>query len=376
MPKSKDYPWDLPESCFEAPDFWVSGLQECYDFIRALPAMEVMQIGNSAGGRPILAAAWGEREPLKRTSTSLSSSLGAAGGKGWDFGGPHLYPNSFFGEKPREKPVLVIQGNLHGSEIEGTVATMSLLNLLAHGTDLRGRKHARLLAEARKMRIVVIPHANADGRARWEPAKHLETATHEQQQRVTMGRLADGTELKWPSCKEIFPIPPGGLLGAYYTDAGVNLNHDRFLDADRAPETDALLSFYLEEMPDAVVIAHTDQGTLLGSAPPCVPQEIQVLHDRIAGAVAAAIRQRRLPIQSYPQMTRPGGFTRAFTQPDAVYHQCGATPLMVEFPCNTKGNNLDFDTILDVGLCVLETIIIFGNDLGFRPCLRKHLGAA
>ena len=65
---------------------------------------------------------------------------------------------------------------------------------------------------------------------------------------------------------------------------------------------------------------------------------------------------------------------RAFTQDSAIYHQCGATPLMVEFPCRRPGeNDLTFDEILDIGLCVLETILIYGNELGFRPSRRRHL---
>ncbi len=86
--------------------------------------------------------------------------------------------------------------------------------------------------------------------------------------------------------------------------------------------------------------------------------------------MAAEIRKRRMPIFSYPHFSRPG---RAFTQPDAIYHQCGATPLLVEFPTRTEGNPLTFDQVLDVGLMVFETILCFGREFGFHPCLRKHL---
>ena len=368
--RPEHFPWDIPDSCFDAPEFWVAGLAECERFLRALPEVEVSEIGRSAGGRPLLAATLGEREPIARTSTSLSSSMGGVGLAGWD---PDKWrPASFYGPE-RGKPVLVIQGNLHGSEIACTVAAMNLLNLAVRGTDLRGRENEPLRRAVRALRLVVIPHANPDGRARWEPARQLEDCTKEQAQRVTQGRLADGTPLAWPSCKSLFPLPPGGLLGAYYNDAGVNLNHDRFLDADRAPETDALLRFYLEEMPDAAVLAHTDMGTLLGGPPPFVPEEIQGVHHRIAGAVAAEVRRRGLPVFSYPHFARAGGMSRAFTQPDAVYHQCGATPLLVEFAQSTDGHRLSFDTILDVGMAVLETIILYGLEIGFRPALRKHL---
>lgn len=362
---------ELPDSCFSAPPFWVGGLEECHDFMRRLPGIDVIEVGRSAGGRPILAGCYGAQEPLDRTSSSLSSSMAALGDKAWNVDA--FYPPSFYGKNRREKPVLVFQGNMHGSEISGTVAAMNLLHLLVHGVDLRGREHARLRAYASRMRIVVIPHANPDGRARWEPAKHLETVSHAVQQRVTQGWLPDGTALTWPSCKQFFPIPPGGCLGAYYTDAGVNLNHDRFLDADRAPETDALLKFYLQEMPDVVIAGHGDQGTLV-SAPPCyVPEEIQGLTFRMAGAVAAEIRRQGLPIFSYPHGTRAGGGSRVFNQLDAIYHQCGALPLLAEFPTSVDGHRLDFDRILDVGLCVFETLAAWGDELGFCACLRKHL---
>ncbi len=349
----------------------MAGLEECNDFMRSLPGIEVIEVGTSAGGRPILAAAYGEREPLNRTSTSLSSSTGGLGPVAWNV--DKSRPVSFFGDEPRQKQVVVFQGNIHGAEIEGTVAAMNVLNLLAHGTDLRGQRHDRLLEEARKTRLIVIPHANPDGRARWEPARQLQTASKKEQQGVVMGCLPDGSPLAYGPCKGVFPIPVSEKLGAYYNDDGVNLNHDRFLDSDRAPETDALLRFYLQEMPDAAILAHTDTGTLLTSAPEYVPAEVQGVYARIAGAVISEMRRRKLPVFSYPHAARPGGMMRAFTQSDAVYHQCGANAFCVEFPRSVEGNVLSFDTVLDIGLCVIESILIYGNDLGFRPCLRKHL---
>jgi len=331
----------------------------------------VTEVGRSAGGRPILAGAVGAKETLQRTSTSLSSSMGGIGGAAWQF--EKFYPPSFFGENKREKPVLIVQGNIHGSEIAGTVAAMNALNVLVHGEDLRGRPHDRLRECLSKMRFVVIPHANPDGRARWEPAKHLTGISHDTTQFVTQGTLPDGTRLQWPSCKNIFPIPTGGQLGSYYNDAGVNLNHDRWLDANRAPETDALLSFYLEEMPDAVIMSHTDQGTLVGGAPSYVPREIQGWHDRICGAVAHAVREAGLPIFSYPHWSRPGAMSRTFNQADAVWHQCGAMPLLCEFPNPKQGHQPTLEDILDVGLTVLQAIAAFGIELGFRPELHKHL---
>ena len=368
---SASNPWDLPDHCFEAPEFWVGGLAECNEFMAGLEGVEVTEIGRSAGGRPILAGAIGAKEPLERASTSLSSSMGGAGSQGFDR--EKLLPPSFFGETPHEKPVLILQGNIHGSEIAGTVAGMNALNVLVHGVDLRGRKQEPLREVLSKMRFVVIPHANPDGRAHWEPAKHLTGIPKDLAQFVTQGTLPDGTRLAWPSCKSIFPIPLGGQLGSYYNDAGVNLNHDRWLDADRAPETDALLSYYLDEMPDAVIMAHTDQGTLVGSAPPYVPAYIQGWHSRIGGAVYHAVREAGLPVFSYPHWGVAGGMTRAFTQADAVYHQCGAMPILCEFPSSTTGHDLTMATILDVGLAALAAMAAYGVEFGFRPELHKHL---
>lgn len=361
----------LPASCFDAPPFWVAGLEECRGFLAGLPGVELKEIGASAGGRAILAAAFGARESLERSSTSMSSSFGGIGAKAWN--PDTFYPPSFFGSAPRQRPVLVIQCNIHGCEIAGTVVAMNLLNLVARGTDLRGRRHDRLLEEARKMRIIVIPHANPDGRARWEPAKQLMTASVSEAQRVTFGLREDGAPQNWLGTKNFFPMPRGAALGAYFNDGGVNLQHDRFLDADRAPETDALLRFYLDEMPDAVIATHTDQGTLISEAPSYVPVEMQTLYARIAGAVAGEVRRRKLPMFLYPHANRPGAGTRAFTQLDAIYHQCGALPLLAEFPNSMEANALTFDQVLDIGLAALEAVLIFGNDVGFRMGVRKHL---
>ncbi|MBI2192617.1 MAG: hypothetical protein HYU36_11600 [Planctomycetes bacterium] len=58
-------------------------------------------------GRPILAAARGEREMLPgRTSASLASAVAAS------------RPSAFYGQGERQRRVLLLLGGAHGTEME------------------------------------------------------------------------------------------------------------------------------------------------------------------------------------------------------------------------------------------------------------------
>src|SRR6185503_3160356 len=96
-----------------------------------------------------------------KTSVSLSSAL--SGGSA----------AAFYGDGERKRQTLMFLGNAHGIEFEGTVAALHMLNVIVTGRDLRGRKWPRMQRDGRKLRIVVIPTFNMDGRLRHEDVIHF-----------------------------------------------------------------------------------------------------------------------------------------------------------------------------------------------------------
>jgi len=63
----------------------------------------------------------------------------------------------------------------------------------------------------------------------------------------------------------------------------------------------------------------------------------------------------------------PGMGKPFIEQSTAIYHICGALPLMSELPLAHEGLDLSHDTLLDMGLTHIEEVLSFGHTEGFRP---------
>jgi len=340
-----------------APGWWPSTAEESERLLRSLRGVKVFEIGRSAGGRSILAGAWGRREDLpNRTCRSLASAI--AGGS----------VAAFYGEGQRARQSLVFVGNAHGLEFEGTVAALNMLSVVVTGKDLRGRAWPRLQRYGRKLRLVVIPHLNIDGRARVPWYRHSVGINDEDVRRLFFGDWKRGGRLEWARSKLTSPVPPDQVapLGAYFNDHGVNLVYDTGLGVDPQPETKALLGFLREEMPDCVLLSHTDAGGLVQPPDAFIPERYRQRQAQIAALVGARCKYEGSPIWRIPQESHGSG-GEALYQSDVVYHTCGALPLMVEFPAGYHATPGRFGEILDVGLYVLEEVLAFGAEFRFRP---------
>ena len=341
----------------KAPAWWPSTAAESEHVLRSLSGVEVFEIGRSAGGRPIIAAAWGKREDLPgRTSRSLASAT--AGGS----------TSAFYGHGQRTRQSFVFVGNAHGLEFEGTVAALNMLNVVVTGKDLRGRSWPRLQRQGRQLRIVIIPHLNMDGRMRAACFRHTIGVSSEDHRRIFFGDLKDGRKLEWATSKLISPMPVKEVspLGVYFNDHGINLVYDTGLGVDPEPETKALLSFLRKEMPDFALLSHTNQGSLVMAPDSFIPAHYQKQQLKIEELVRARCKREgaKVPgVSDEPQNNADG----ALYQSDLIYHTCGALPLVVEFPSGDKGQPATFDEILDVGMYALEEIIGFGVEHRFRP---------
>jgi hypothetical protein len=340
----------------KAPRWWPSTAEESERVLHSLPGVQTFEIGRSAGGRPIIAGAWGRRESLpQRTSQSLASALACGS------------PAAFYGQGRRRRQSFVFLGNAHGLEFEGTVAALNMLHVVVTGKDLRGRAWPRLQHFGRKLRIVVIPHLNIDGRTRYPWYRHSIAMHDEDHRRIFFGDLEGVGELEYPTLKRYWPIPVDRMsqLGAYYNDNGVNLVYDSGLGADLQPETKALLSFLRIEQPDCVLLSHTDQGSLV-NPDSFIPKHYRLRQAQIGALVGNRCFHEGMKVSRIPPDL--GDDTDGtFYQSDLVYHACGALPLMVEFPAGWEGVCGSFKEILDIGLYMLEETFAFGVSYQFRP---------
>lgn len=341
----------------KAPGWWLTKPAEIRAFLESLQGVEVEEIGRTAGGRPLIAAAWGEREMLPgRTCNSLASAI--AGGKA----------EAFYGEGERKRQTIVFIGAAHGTEIEGTVAALNFLNVIVMGKDLRGREHRAMAERARKLRFVLVPILNVDGRERALHVVHRINADPGYMDLICQGKRKGGETLKWPTGKLHHPMPLDKLevLGTYYNDAGVNLVYDTAFGGDCPPETTASIRLCCRELADCVILSHTDNGSLVQPPSSYVPEHCRQRIDQIAAVVGM-----RCAREGFPKFRIPGSphsyAGPQFYQTDALYHASGALPLLIEFPCGYQNNPDNHDTILDIGLAVLDEVCAFGECYRLRP---------
>jgi len=290
------------------------------------------EIGRSAGGRPLLAVSYGEKEPIARTA-NLSSALSGGG------------PQAFFGENPRKKQVLMITAGVHGAEMEGIAAALNLLSLLESGQDLRGRELPGILEAAEKLRIVVVPCLNPDGRARI-PLDDPTTWTPEEMEKYRHGLDKIGRPVGWPQCKLVHPRNPeeDSFLGGYFNDAGVNPSHGVFLPPDIAPGT-APIPFFIV-------------GNL------SLPESYCRRQHSLEGFCRRLLSERVGIDYTVAWPDSEGSLTLK----PAYYHICGALPMTFEGIHRPEdGPPWPHDRIVDSYLGVFEGLMTAGSKEGFKP---------
>jgi hypothetical protein len=341
----------------KAPKWWLSRPAEVEEFLRGLKGVKVEEIGHSAGGHPIIMASYGKREDLPgRTCASLAAAI--AGGD----------PEAFYGKGARKRQGFCFVGAAHGTEFEGTVAAANVFNILATGKDLRGRKWPRLQKEARKLRFTFIPFLNMDGRMRFDEIRHIVNAHPEDGGLISQGLYKDGTRLKWPTSKLTWPLPLEKLeiLGSYFNDNGINLVYDNGIGGTCQPETAALVRFIKEEMPDCVMLSHTNNGSLICEISSFIPAHFRQRVAQISAVAGMACAEAGYAKSAIVERTDTYA-GQIFYQADMIYHACGALPLLAEFPCGYQNNPPTHGEVLDICLKVIEETISFGTAKGFRP---------
>ncbi len=85
------------------------------------------------------------------------------------------------------------------------MAIHNLISLLETGVDLAGQPNQSLVDAAKKVRLVIVPVANPDGRARVVPDAMV-GLKEEEYTRWAFGTWKDGRLCRWPGIKKIHPI--------------------------------------------------------------------------------------------------------------------------------------------------------------------------
>ena len=205
---------------------------------------EVERIAVSPGGRAVCSATYGEPEPDLRGRANWNSALGAQD------------PDAYWRRSQRRRPVLIILAGVHGAEVEGMVACLSILRIMETGQDITGQAQPTIADKLRRLRLIVMPVGNPDGRAR-VPYDGWVGLPTEEMHRVGQGTRRDDSLYGWPDCKATHPMRGDvGFLGGYFDDAGVNLMHDEWT-APVSPTTPAILSLVRNEGPDMFINLHS-----------------------------------------------------------------------------------------------------------------------
>ncbi|MEI6422848.1 MAG: M14 family zinc carboxypeptidase [Lentisphaerota bacterium] len=348
-------------------DYWPSRPEDAESLLGSLKEARIRSIGKSAGGRDIIAIEYGQKEVCEHTAGNYMSAMD---GTTVPPDPTAIFPKSFFGEARRKKPVIVLQGAIHGSEITGTVASLNLCKIIETGSDLRGKEWPSLRKLARETRICIIPWLNPDGNSRWlitNPEGKGKPVPNDLAMAMTHGAAKDGSKYRYPIHKHIFPIPPEktAFMGAYFNDAGVNLQYD-FTSPRRQPETEAWMDYYLDERPDAVLNFHCNAGSLVVSSGVTRGHLTEV--SRLAGAIRSRLLKENLLPAKMGRLSWEGLDCKpVLTQNEAIFYVCGATPVLIELPIGMDIWPATCSEMLDIGLITIEESLEYAHHDGMRP---------
>jgi len=346
---------------FVSPPFWKSRLSDLEAAAQSAKVLHCEEIGQSAGGRSILAFSLGEFEPVSSTAT-ISSAMASD------------RPGSYYDHKERQRPSLTLIGSIHGGETEGLALALSLIHLLETGKDTLGRERPHLVESLQRIRLNIIPCLNPDGRAA-AAVDHLSGAGLEDLFLVQQGVFPDGTLFRGRRVKETQPIPAGMLAhqGGYYNADGVNLQHDDFFGPKLAPESMAIRDLFRREIPDAFLTMHAHGGPAAFLVPDSfISPGMQNKQVEAATFGLARLHAAGIPFLPSDQIVTPPW---SFFFQTWLHHMTGATPLLFEFCHGMEMHPQSLETILETGFQVFEAWIDYNLSFGPRPAAHEMFGA-
>lgn len=222
-------------------DYWVNNMQAIEKVSLGVKRGKCNVFAKSAGGRDIYLITYGEKQDLKRKANYNSAA--------------YYRDLSWYADKSKAKPIVLIVGATHGGEIEGVTAILNFIAALETGKDLRGQSHPWITDLQNNYRLLIIPCLNPDGRARTPfdivPDDPKLTVYYKH------GEWLDGTPADYRTGVRVHPILGAvSHMGGYYNDAGVNLYADNYF-SPMSPENEALFKLVDVEAPDMTLLLHT-----------------------------------------------------------------------------------------------------------------------
>jgi hypothetical protein len=339
------------------PSFWKSRLDDVERAVKQVKKGQVSVLAKSAGKRDIYLVSYGKEDTLASTANYNS----ACGGTD---------PASYRRKNGKQKPVVLVLGPIHGQEIEGVVGLTNLLSVVETGQDLSGRKHPDLATNFGRCRVLIVPIANPDGRARcsvdsWvgEDSQVLE--------RIGMGTRADGTNYVWPRVKRFHPMrgTAVGELGSYFNDHGVNLMHDEWFDP-MAVETRSYLRLAKEEAPDFIVLLHSHDSHPSVEPTAYVPRTVKEVIQEFADRLYSRYRASGLPAREAGPEAKEDGVAfppPSFNLASALHHVCGGVAFVHECLSGVKdGPPVTHEQILSIEMLLYEELFQFAVERPVR----------
>ena len=300
-------------------DFWQNTVEEVAACTRRVRRGTVEVVAASAGGRPVYAIRYGPAPSLDRKANYNSAVGGGSPG--------------YYAHKPAGTPatVLIISA-VHGAEFESIVGVVNLVHVIETGSDLRGQAWPNLKTNADLCRVILVPLANPDGRARCVPDTWV-GRTAAEIAAWTTGVRFNGQSWTWPQVKLYHPATYDmAFLGCYFNDDGINLMHDNWADP-WAAETRAILAIAEQEAPDYIVLLHSHDSNAAvyqtDFVPRFIKQKIVALGGRIATRIQAAGMACGAPsdANAVDGPTPPGP---SFNLTSYLHHLCGGSVYLFE----------------------------------------------
>ncbi len=340
---------NLVMSDVPVPPWWVSRLEQIEAFIEATAnPRQVHILATSSGGRPVRYVAYGEGEPHLRGTANFNSALGAK------------KPDAYFRRGKRRRPVLMILAGVHGGEVEGMMAALSAISMLETGVDLAGKDQTALADALRRLRLIIVPVANPDGRVR-VPYDGWVGRSVEEMHRISQGTRPDGSSYGWPRCKAVHPMKAGDVqsLGGYFDDAGVNMMHDEW-SAPMSQTSSALLQLVRQEGPDIVLNLHGHECPAAMLSLAYVPQAVKEDLLEFTSRLYERYDETGLPHGPLPEAQADGPrgtVPPALNLSSMMYHTGAALPMTFETPQGLAGRDemYTYAKLLQIHHIVFET---------------------
>ncbi len=351
-----------PPNNANLPDFYRGKLSDINEELRLVSRGKVKAMAVSAGGLPVYAVYYGEKDDF-HSQANYNSALGARN-------------PAFYAEKDKStKPVIYFLGPVHGQEAEGVVGLVNLIHIMETGKDYRGREWNNLKKKLDQCRVIIVPIGNPDGRKR-VPYDSFLGLPVSIMTKYGQGTRTDGSSWGWPLTKSLHPMKGNvDILGAYFNDDGVNIMHDDFF-SPMAEETKAILDIARSEAPDMTVSLHSH-----GNPPRILPADYEAwfMKERIVELMKklnTRYQNEGLPHPPFDWLGDPSVEDKefppkaSFNLVSALHQVSGTMAFTFECPHGTTSEGqpepiVSYADILDIQLILYDEMVdyLFNNRL-------------